>query len=266
MKDDDLMKMWEYRYKTLLDSQHYVLIRVDGRAFHTYCERLDKPYDRLLIDAMQGTMGHLANNLQGVRFAYTQSDEISLLITAFQGDEKDGTRELPFGGSLQKLVSHTAAMASVEFNRIRIRQGAAFANSSNLATFDSRAWTFPGNDEGMGLVMKYFRWRQQDCIRNSVHMAARAVFSAKELHGVNSREQRRMLAEAGNPWEDLPDKFKYGSILRKERQTLLSKDGNTYYRSLFILDTNDELDLLLGRSRDLLPDPPHGRGNYNGKV
>jgi len=56
-----------------------VIIRIDGRAFHTLTRGLKKPFDNILIGAMQETMKYLCENIQGCVFGYTQSDEISLL-------------------------------------------------------------------------------------------------------------------------------------------------------------------------------------------
>ena len=53
-----------------------VIIRIDGKAFHSFTKGMRKPFDDVLITAMQKTTKYLCENIQGCVFGYTQSDEI----------------------------------------------------------------------------------------------------------------------------------------------------------------------------------------------
>jgi tRNA(His) 5'-end guanylyltransferase len=122
-------------------------------------------------------MGHVAISLceqiSGAVFAYHQSDEISVLVQDWQGVNTQRW----FGGQLQKIVSLSASIAT----------SALIACRGDGPLFDARVFVLPSTVE----VANYFLWRQQDAIRNSITMAAQARFSHKQLHGVNTDQDRR---------------------------------------------------------------------------
>lgn len=71
------MKKYEAVPKNTLIRRTPVIIRVDGRAFHTFTRGFQKPFDDVLMMAMQDTMKYLCENIQGCVLGYTQSDEIT---------------------------------------------------------------------------------------------------------------------------------------------------------------------------------------------
>ena len=175
MKDElgDRMKsQYEDRTRFFLPRRTYTIIRVDGKAFHTLTKNFKRPFDRTLMDMMDATAKALCKEIQGSCFAYTQSDEISVLLTDF---EKITTCAW-FDGNIQKMVSVAAACATMAFNEELMRRGLA---NNHKAMFDARVFTIPDAVE----VENYFVWRQNDASRNSVQMAARAAYSHKELEG-----------------------------------------------------------------------------------
>lgn len=74
------MKDYENVPKTKLMRRTPVAIRIDGKAFHTFTRGFNKPFDDVLISAMQDTMKYLCENIQGCVLGYTQSDEITLIL------------------------------------------------------------------------------------------------------------------------------------------------------------------------------------------
>lgn len=239
------MKQWEHEYRRAVPSPSYLLLRLDGRSFHTFTRHLDRPFDVDLMEAMDQTMLTLCNDIEGVRVGYCQSDEISLLVTNWvTGSEKN--TEFPFGGIEAKLLSLSASMASNGFNR----QWQIMSGSNKWAQFDSRLWTFPATQEGYWEVCNYFLWRQRDCIKNSVTMAAQVHMSHKTLHGVNTADKIDRLSKMGYGWGGLPEGFRYGRrCVREPRQELVTyydkRDGLTKQtmadRRPFIVDTCPEL-------------------------
>lgn len=195
---DDRMKAYENCYRPFIMPRMPVIIRVDGKAFHTLTRGCDKPFDQRLMDAMDQTAGMLVSEIQNARLAYTQSDEISILLVDYNKfDSKQW-----FGGNLSKIVSLSAAIASVTFTQ---------AYGTN-ALFDSRVFVLPENE-----VANYFVWRQKDASRNSVSMAAQANFSHKSLHGVNTNQmQEKLFQEKAINWNDYPIRCKRGSCATKE--------------------------------------------------
>ena len=82
--NDELGKRMKEYYENIpkikLMRRTPVIIRIDGRAFHTFTRGFKKPFDEILIKSMQETMKYLCENIQGCVLGYTQSDEISLLL------------------------------------------------------------------------------------------------------------------------------------------------------------------------------------------
>lgn len=88
----------------MLPRRTYTLIRVDGKAFHTFTKRCVRPYDQALVAALDYAGLALCKEAQGVSLAYLQSDELSFLLTDFANDQTEAW----FDGNLQKIVSVAA--------------------------------------------------------------------------------------------------------------------------------------------------------------
>ena len=213
---------YEHRTRSFVPRRTYTLIRLDGKAFHTYTKGLNKPFDHGLIEDMNAAVMALLGEIQGAVFAYTQSDEISVLLTDFDTPQTCAW----FDGNIQKIASVSASIMTAEFNRLRLnrnrnnwnsnKEESEFPGTETLAYFDSRVFTIPDRTE----VMNYFRWRQQDCIRNSVSMVAQSNFSHKQLHGKSQRDMHDMLHNKGVNWTtDFTDGEKNGRIIVKETET-----------------------------------------------
>lgn len=192
----DRMKRYEATTRTLLPRRTYTVLRVDGRAFHSYLRGATKPFDEQFMDDMDAAAEALCNEISGSVFAYTQSDEISILITDFGSLNTEPW----FGGVIAKQLSISAALATAVLNERR--PGAR-------ALFDSRVFTLADPVE----VANYFLWRQRDAVRNSISMAAQAHFSHKRLHGVSSGGMQELLwSELGVNWNDYPEGCKRGRV------------------------------------------------------
>ena len=70
----DRMKDYENVSRFYLTRRMPLIIRIDGRAFHTFCRGLKKPYDRVFAESMQTTALNLCKNIEGCKLAYTQSE------------------------------------------------------------------------------------------------------------------------------------------------------------------------------------------------
>ena len=92
---------YENRTRFKLTRRLPVIIRLDGKAFHTYTKGLEKPFDEGLIEDMAETTRFLCENIMGIKCGYTQSDEISLLITDFDKLETQAW----FDYNIQKMLS-----------------------------------------------------------------------------------------------------------------------------------------------------------------
>lgn len=204
----DFLTIFKDHEKTLRtyvpEEARFIALRLDGKAFHTYTRGLDRPFDRLLMDAMDETTAILCKEVSGTVLGYTQSDEISLFLDV---KAKEGTKPW-LGGAIQKIVSVSAAIATAHFNQIRNQQG----QGDKIGYFDSRIMAF----ESIESIDDYIAWRRADAIKNSTSMAAETYFSSVQVMGKNSEDRRQMLAEIGKPWEELPEGFRYGRLTFRE--------------------------------------------------
>lgn len=184
-----------------------ILARLDGRAFHTFCRGLNKPYDQRFHDLMCAVTTRLVEET-GALVGYTQSDEISLVW--YSADPKS---QVFFDGRIQKLVSILAAMASVEF--FRLLPAYLPEKVGTLPQFDCRVWGVPTLEEAANT----FLWREQDATRNSILALGQAHFSHKRLQGVNTKLLQELLfQEAGVNWStSTPDWAKRGTWIRRVR-------------------------------------------------
>jgi tRNA(His) guanylyltransferase len=232
MKDElgDRMKSnYEDRTRYSLPRRTYTILRLDGKAFHTYTRGLNKPFDNDLSEDIDGAIIDRLPHIQGAKFAYTQSDEISILVTDFG---LPGTSAW-FDGNLQKMVSVSSSILTAHFNSRRQIRGISKLKNEGIggvgnfiehAYFDCRAFTIPDKIE----VMNYFRWRQQDCCRNSMSMVAQSKFSHKELQGKSQSQMHDMLHNIGVNWAtDYSDGHKNGRMIIKEEYTIKNRIDNS---------------------------------------
>lgn len=201
----DRMKMYEMReagHKLMPGLP--VLVRLDGRSFHTFTRGLKRPFDMDMRACMDETAKYLVQETHA-SVAYTQSDEISL---AYPNIDPDG--QLMFDGRSQKLCSILAAMATAKFNQEVMRRLPSHAHK--LPLFDARVWQVPSLD----LALEAFAWREADATKNSITMYASAFYSHKELHKKSSRDKHDMLHAKGVNWNDLDAALKRGVYFRRE--------------------------------------------------
>jgi tRNA(His) guanylyltransferase len=215
MKDaigDRMKENYENRSRFSLPRRSYTLIRVDGKAFHTYTRVLIRPFDDGLMDDMDTTAAYLCQHIMGAKLAFVQSDEISVLLTDF---EELGT-EAWFDNNLQMICSVSASMATAKFNESRLQRHLKASNfelnTFKWAEFDSRVFQNPQRTE----VENYFIWRQQDTTRNSIAAVAQSLYSHKQLHGKTSDEQQELIFQKGINWNDYAAKYKRGRVILKE--------------------------------------------------
>lgn len=211
MKDnlgDRMKESYEDRTRFLLPRRAYTIIRIDGKAFHTYTKGLQRPFDNNFIEDMDETAAYLCKNIMGAQFAFVQSDEISILLTDFETIDTQAW----FNNNLQKMCSISASLATAKFNSLRYRNLPVEKGGFDLAMFDSRVFQIPQKVE----VENYFIWRQQDTVRNSISSVAQSLYSHKELNGKNMSEQQELIFQKGINWNDYAPKYKRGRLIVKE--------------------------------------------------
>jgi len=263
---------YEKPAQTKLIRRTPVAIRIDGKAFHTFTRGFQKPFDSVLIAAMQETTKYLCEHIQGCVFGYTQSDEITLILVDYDKLETCAW----FDYEVQKLCSISASMATMVFNKMfqnnvfDIDPLVTFYDGedpsefeyakkygfdaktpegvSNLekyckkyneaidkgAMFDARCFNIPKEE-----VTNLIYWRQLDATRNSVQMVGRANYSHKELYGLSCNEiQNKLLTEKNINWND------YSTVCKRGSACLKNEEGKWF------IDT--EIPILKGEDRNYI--------------
>lgn len=236
--NDELGKRMKENYEQVpkyrLMRRTPVIIRIDGKAFHTFTRGFNRPFDEVFGRAMTRTMEYLCENIQGCIFGYKQSDEISLVLS----DYKKLNSEAWFDYEVQKMCSIAASMATMAFNRFFVQEvndyylrnideyeGYIVSHDADQmyetyrkaaikgAMFDARVFNIPKEE-----VVNCIYWRQLDAARNSVQMVGQAYFSHNELQGKSCKVIQEMLHEQkGINWNDYPTEWKRGVCWTKEK-------------------------------------------------
>lgn len=199
----DRIKQYEEVYQYKLTPRSCLFIRVDGKAFHTYTRNFKRPFDWTLMDAMTTAACKTAEEMQGFKGAFVQSDEATFMLTDFDTLQTQGW----FGYELAKVISISASAFTAHFNQYMLDK---YVQQPTPAMFDSRAFIVPKED-----AANVFIWRQKDWTRNSIQMLARMHFSHKELNQKSVSGMHEMLHTKGINWADLAPQEKNGTFIDK---------------------------------------------------
>ena len=268
---DDLgtrMKEYEKRNQYYLQKRTPVAIRVDMRAGHTFTRGFKRPSDYIFMKSMQETAKYMCENMGNAKFAYVQSDEITIILTDYDTLETDCW----FNYRTDKLCSISASMATMAFNKyfeenvtnevleykmvphcVEIQQeikeyhNTLIAALDKGAMFDARCFNIPKEE-----VTNLIYWRQLDASRNSIQMVGQANFSHNELQNKSCNDIQDMLMLQKNiNWNDFPTYQKRGSCVVKsdEKETITEDNIGTKMtiRSKWIIDK--EMPILKGKDR-----------------
>ena len=224
---------------------------------------------------MQETAKYLCENIQGCALAYTESDEISLLLIDYQRFKTSAW----FDYEIQKMCSISASMATMAFNKFfevfikeenyifsdeMLENGDYNPNYKNKeliniwtahkqaakkgAMFDARVFNIPREE-----VTNYFYWRQLDASRNSIQMVGQANFSHKELQNKSCNDiQDMLMTQKGINWNDFPTYQKRGSCVFKEDylDCISNSTDSKSIRSCWIIDKN--IPIFKGEGREYI--------------
>ena len=249
------MKAYEYVTRNYLTRKLPVIIRIDGKAFHSFTRGFKKPFDEIFVKSIQDTMKYLCENVQGCVLGYCQSDEITLVLVDYQSREACSW----FDNNIQKMISVSASMATLAFNRAFVNHCHQWCEDNidfnelilnpnedikklfntytkaceKGAMFDSRVFTLPKEE-----VVNCLIWRQQDATRNSIQSVGQANFSHNQLHGKNCSDiQDMLMLEKGINWNDYPTHLKRGTCCMKKPFKINEGTEQEAIRNKWVLDT-----------------------------
>ncbi len=219
MKFDELessLRNFETAHDRVIPSGIQIVARLDGRGFSRLTKEVmdyEAPYDSRFRDAMLGTMKCLMRAGFKTRFAYAQSDEISLLF-----DPEDRLFARKHRKWLSILAGQASASLSLEIGR--------------AVVMDCRIIELPDTKT----VVDYFRWRMEDARRNCLNSHAYWVLrkegatpsgATASLSGLSTSEKRELLLESGVSFDSLPAWQRIGYAVMNETFTKIGTNPVT---------------------------------------
>lgn len=200
---DRMKNNYENTFRHSLPERMPVIIRLDGKAFHSYTKKLKRPFDLDFINAMNNIAIAACKEVQGAQIAYIQSDEISILLHNYKKLQSQSW----LNNNIQKMASVSAGLASAEMTKESLK----IFKEIRPAIFDSRVFVLPEAE-----VNNYFLWRQNDASRNSIQMIAQSMYSQKQLHRKGCNEMQEMIFQNGINWNNYPVNLKRGRCVKKQ--------------------------------------------------
>jgi tRNA(His) 5'-end guanylyltransferase len=232
-------KALQHKANYTLDPHKPILVHCDGRSFSKIIKnKFKKPFDNDFVELMNNVACYTAKNIQGCKFAYVQSDEITFCI--INSPESDGF----FGCRLCKMQSVIASLVTsyfvIHYLQLLQKENIDVDIDKALVQFDCKCWNADTFDD----VLDWFIYRQMDCIRNSKQQTAQTYLPHKRLLNLTCDNQIELLEkEKGISWmNDIDDGCKYGRFIHKsyenhsEYQEYL-KSQVEYVRTVWIADS-----------------------------
>lgn len=222
------MKDYEIYSQLKIPQTSSVILRVDGRSFHTLSDKLNlnKPYDEnfknLMMDVSEDILKEFSPS-----FIYTFSDEINILLN-----------KIPFNQRIEKLDSIIASFTSSSFT---INYTDYFNKPLyKPIAFDCRIVLLDKHN-----IVEYFKWRQDEAWRNCVNSYGiwflKSKYSTKEaneeISGLKNNDIHEMLFKEGMNLNNVPGWQKRGLALYKKqkiiegfnkKENIISKSSRSY--------------------------------------
>ncbi len=203
MEIGDRMKLYEGIASSTLIPNLPIVVRIDGRAFHTFTKGMAKPFDLNLVKTMDQLTLMLCEE-SNAKIGYTQSDEISLVI-----HESSPLTCVYFDRNVQKIVSVLSSFSTLNFNLLAKENGCI---GTGPAMFDCRVFNLPSKEE----VTNYLLWRELDATRNSIQSIARSLYTHKECENKKFNDLNEMLMQKGINFNNYDPRLKRGKYFIRD--------------------------------------------------
>ena len=205
------------------------VLRLDGRAFHTFSSGYEKPFDERFSACFVQTAVSLMND-SGLSpdFIYTFSDEISLFI-----------QKPVFDCRVEKLVSVAAAHAASAFT--------GFSHAEKPLSFDARIVPIVKDQ-----LPEYLAWRQAEAWRNHINGYCQKILTdsglsptqaQRKLDGMNAGALHELAFQNGinlastPAWQRRGTAVYRGTVI-KEGYNPITKVSAPVTRNVAVTDNN----------------------------
>lgn len=232
---DKKMRVYELCNDNYVIPDVYIIARLDGRNFTKLTrKRFKLPFDDKFHKLMINTTIHLMNCGFKVIYANTFSDEISLLFD-FNIDV--------FSRKIRKYCSILSGEASSAFSLL----------FNDIAVFDCRVCSIPESK-----VLDYFKWRNQDSVRNSINSYCYWTLrdegysqknATKMLYNKTFADKNELLFSRGINFNDIPSNHKNGTSvfwksIEKTGTNPLTNETTTTTRNMICYDDDFNLEII----------------------
>lgn len=137
-----------------------VIIVLNGRSFKKSTSLLEKPFSAQFMELMCATIIKLSQEIDGTNFVYSFNDEIIIVLRNDQGLNTEAW----CNNKIQKIVSTSSSIATLEFNRIaKINNVQLFGDP----IFIAHTFVVPNINEAINLLVS----KQQQAFHISLYMA-----------------------------------------------------------------------------------------------
>ena len=215
--------------------QCFIVIRVDGRNFHNFCDshKFIRPHDARCLKLMDHCALAVCNEFPDCSLAYGQSDEYSFLFLSNTQLFKRRKEKL-----ITTVVSCFTANFVFNWKKFMSEQPdplpwpnfpkthiSPFTEMNYLPQFDARIIEYPN----LQAVQDYFSWRQVDthvnCLYNTTNFAQIFLLnltpgqSEQKLCKTLSSDKNEILFQLGINYNNVPARFRLGSLIYRDADT-----------------------------------------------
>lgn len=170
---DRRMKAYEKLQDFTLSNDLPIVIRLDGKAFHSFTKYMQKPIDVGLEECFLRAAVETAAKLQYVTLGFYQSDEVSFVLRNDLAQLSDPWMK----NRVQKFTSVISSMFTYYFNKYSTEL------TNKPAFFDCRVFNMPVFE-----LINYLIWRQNDCRRNTYLGFAQKYIGKNKTENMNVQE------------------------------------------------------------------------------
>ena len=207
-------KLKERKFDLRLKQGVYYIIRFDGKEMTAAFKIKHTPINEVFFNTMEETFKNFCKSTSSVLFAFSFSDEISILIKANENPRSDNNR-------LEKLLSLLSGKLALLFYHSAKKYKLDLQNKDWV--FDARIIEVSKEE-----VPNYFLARQAFAIDKYIMQLKGEHHIYYQLN--TSQDVLSELEKIGVHYDQLPKKYRYGLVYRKNKEL-----------ESFDFDTNREL-------------------------
>lgn len=218
------MKCYEESSVQKLTAKIPVFVKLNVCSYRPATKDLNKPYDEIFAKSMQHTMKRICEEAHGAIFAYSNFDEITVILTDYHKPNSNAW----FGYDVQKLCSIVSSVATIEFNMEFRRLVDEFKQKYNGARKEEKLSAYKNTADSYikfsavcfnvpeNRVCDMMYLIQKECTKNVIQSIGRMYFENSDLVGKCNDEVLEMLRENfGIDWLSLPVELKRGVACTK---------------------------------------------------